>query len=268
MLQIADLPRSTFYDHRRRLSRGDTKTDIKEAIRDAFEAANSAYGHRRILAVLTRQGWRVSKKTVLKLMRELGLQCPVRRRKRYNSFRGEVGEASDNVLNRQFATGSRHTKWATDVTEFTIGSSKVYLSPILDLHDNRVISATAGPSPSVKMVTDGLRIAIDTLNPGEKPLVHSDQGFQYRHTLWRDTLREAGLTQSMSRKGTCLDNAVMEGFFSHLKEEWFRIQKPETLDEFHAGLTDYLQWWNTTRIQQRLGYLSPDEYRAQTPAIA
>jgi len=87
---------------------------------------------------------------------------------------------------------------------------------------------------------------------------------QYRHTLWRETLRGAGLTQSMSRKGTCLDNAVMEGFFSHLKEEWFRIQKPETLDEFHTGLNEYLRWWNTTRIQQRLGYLSPDEYRAQT----
>ncbi|WP_143547577.1 IS3 family transposase [Rhodococcus sp. ACPA4] len=87
-------------------------------------------------------------------------------------------------------------------------------------------------------------------------------------TVTRDTLREAGLTQSMSRKDTCLDNAVMEGFFSHLKEEWFRIQKPGTLDEFHTRLTDYLRWWNTTRIQQRLGYLNPDEYRAQTSTIA
>ena len=178
LLQIADLPRSTFYDHRRRLIRPDTRAGIKEAIRDAFTAAKSAYGHRRILAILHRQGWTVSKKTVLKLMRQLGLHCPVRRRKRYNSFRGEVGEAADNVLNRQFATGSRHTKWVTDVTEFTVGATKVYLSPVLDLHDNRVISATAGPSPSVKMVTDGLRIAIATLNPGERPLVHSDQGFQ------------------------------------------------------------------------------------------
>ena len=212
----------------------------------------------------------MSKKTVLKRMHELGLQCPVRRRKRYNSFRGDVGEAADNVLNRQFGTEVRHEKWATDVTvtEFNVGASKVYLSPVLDLHDSRIISATSGPSPSVKMVTDSLRMAIDTLNPGEKPLVHSDQGFQYRHTHWRDTLRDAGLTQSMSRKGTCLDNAVMEGFFSHLKEEWFRIHKPRTLDEFHSGLTKYLQWWNTTRIQQRLGYLSPDEYRAQTTTIA
>jgi putative transposase len=206
------------------------------------------------------------KKTVLTLMRELGLQCPVRRRKRYNSFRGDVGEASENVLNRQFATKSRHTKWVTDVTEFTIGTTKVYLSPVMDLHDNRIISATAGPSPSLKMVTDSLRMALDTLNPGEKPLVHSDQGFQYRHTLWRDTLRKAGLTQSMSRKGTCLDNAAMEGFFSHLKEEWFRVQNPETIEEFHAGLNDYLRWWNTTRFQQRLGYLSPDEYRDQIAA--
>jgi len=141
----------------------------------------------------------------------------VRRRKRYNSFRGDVGEASDNVLNRQFATKSRHTKWVTDVTEFTVGTSKVYLSAVLDLHDNRVISATAGPSPSVKMVTDSLRMELDTLSPGEKPLVHSDQGFQYRHTLWWDTLATAGIAQSMSRKGTCLDNAVMEGFFIHLK---------------------------------------------------
>lgn len=201
-------------------------------------------------------------------MRELGLQCPVRRRKRYNSFRGDVGEAAENVLDRQFATKSAHTKWVTDVTEFNVGTTKVYLSPVLDLHDGRIISATAGPSPSVKMVTDGLRMAIQTLGPDEQPLVHSDQGFQYRHTLWRDTLRGAGLAQSMSRKGTCLDNAVMEGFFSRLKEEWFRIQKPETVEEFHSGLTSYLEWWNTTRIQERLGYLSPDEYRAQTTAVA
>jgi putative transposase len=268
LLQIAALPRSTFYDHRRRLRRDDARAGIKEAIRDAFTETKSRYGHRRIRAILLRQGWTVSKKTVLKLMRQLGLYCPVRRRKRYNSFRGAVGEAADNVLNRQFTAELRHTKWVTDVTEFIVGSGKVYLSPVLDLHDNRVISATAGPSPSVKMVTDGLRTAIETLDPDEKPLVHSDQGFQYRHTLWRDTLRGAGLTQSMSRKGTCLDNAAMEGFFSHLKEEWFRIQKPGNLADFHTGLTEYLTWWNTTRIQERLGYLSPDEYRAHEIATA
>jgi len=154
-----------------------------------------------------------------------------------------------NVLNRQFAAKAEHTKWVTDVTEFNVGNTKVYVSPVLDLHDHRIISAMAGPSPSVKMVTDGLRLAIQTLRPDQTPLVHSDQGFQYRHALWRDILSDAGLTQSMSRKCTCLDNAVMDGFFSHLKEEWCRIKKPETVEAFHSGLNNYLQWWNTTRIQ-------------------
>ena len=135
-------------------------------------------------------------------------------------------------MNRQFAAGSRHTKWATDVTEFASAAAKVYVSPVLDLYDNRVVSAAAGPSPSVKMVADGLRIAIDSLEPGEKPLVHSDQGFQYRHALWHDEFRDAGLTQSMSRKGTCLDNAVVEGFFSHLKEEWFASSTPRLSKSF------------------------------------
>lgn len=214
--------------------------------------------------MLLRQGVQTSKKTVLSLMRTLGLRSQVRRRKRYNSFRGELGKAAINVIARDFTAETRHAKWVTDVTEFRMGDSKVYLSLIMDLHDNRVISGRAGPSPSVKMALEGLRAAIDRLEPGENPIVHSDQGFQYRHPLWLETLCEAGLTQSMSRKGNCLDNAAMEGFFSHLKEEWFRIQQPKTLPEFYAGLDEYLRWWNTTRIQARLGYLSPDEYRDQT----
>ncbi|WP_411742729.1 IS3 family transposase [Rhodococcus sp. IEGM 1366] len=119
--KIAHLPRSAFYDHRNRRRCVDRHAELKEAIRETFEDAKGAYGHRRILAILRRQGRRVSKKTVLTLMCTLGLQCLVRRRKRYNSFRGEVGEAADNVLNRQFATEFRHTEWATDLTEFNIG---------------------------------------------------------------------------------------------------------------------------------------------------
>lgn len=125
MLELAKLPRSTYYDHRTRLARTDRHQKLKEAIREAFMQARSAYGHRRVLAVLLRQGWTISKKTVLKLMRELGLQSPVRRRRRYNSFRGEVGKTAENLLNRQFQTATKHTKWATDVTEFTVGTAKV-----------------------------------------------------------------------------------------------------------------------------------------------
>jgi putative transposase len=268
LLQLAGLARSTFYDHRNRLRRPDRHALLKDAVGEVFQQARGAYGHRRVHAVLRRQGWHVAKKTVLKVMHALGLRCPVRRRRRYNSYRGEAGAAAGNILNRRFATTTPHTTWVTDVTEFSVGDVKIYVSPVLDLYDNRVISVAAGPSPSIKMVTDGLREAVASLAPDEKPLVHSDQGFQYRHILWRDTLRQAGLTQSMSRKGTCLDNAAMEGFFSHLKEEWFRLAQPATVEEFHAGLDDYLRWWNSTRIQARLGYLSPDEYLADALAVA
>jgi putative transposase len=106
LLHIARLPRSTFYDHRNRLARADRHAELKDAISQAFADAKGAYGHRRVLAVLLRRGWRVSKKTVLKLMRTMGLRCPVRRRRRYNSFRGEVGRAADNVLNRQFGAAA------------------------------------------------------------------------------------------------------------------------------------------------------------------
>lgn len=263
LLKLAELPRSTFYDHWARLHLPDRHATLKMQIQQVFHDARGAYGHRRVRAMLLRQGVLASKKTVLSLMRMLGLRCQVRRRKRYNSFRGELGKAAGNILAREFKTETRHAKWATDVTEFRIGDSKAYLSLIMDLHDNRVVSGCAGPSPSVKMVTDGLHTAINSLSPGERPIVHSDQGFQYRHPVWQETLREAGLTQSMSRRGNCLDNAVIEGFFSHLKEEWFRIQQPQTLPEFYEGLDEYLVWWNTTRIQARLGYLSPDEYRTQ-----
>jgi len=208
------------------------------------------------------------KKTVLKVMHAQGLRCLVRRRRRYNSYRGEVGTTASNILGRQFATTAPHTKWLTDVSEFVIGEAKVYVSLILDLYDNRVISVTAGLSPSVKMVTDGSHEAIANLAADEVPLVHSDQGFQYRHRLWQDALSQSGLTQSMSRKGTCLDNAVMEGFFSNLQEEWFRLTQPSTVADFYAGLHQYLAWRNSTQIQARLGFLSSDEYLAATPVAA
>lgn len=268
LLEVAGLARSTYYDHRQRLRRPDKHANLKQAIQQAFEAAHGAYGHRRVHAVILRQGWRVAKKTVLKLMAELELRCQVRRRRRYNSYRGDIGQAATNVLNRDFTARSEHSKWVTDVSEFHVGETKIYVSPVVDLYDNRIVSINTGTSASVKMVTDGLREAIATLPPGQRPIVHSDQGFQYRHTLWRHSLRDANLTQSMSRKGNCLDNATMESVFGHLKEEWFRIQQPSTTEEFHTGLARYVHWWNTTRIQQRLGYLSPDEHRTRNLTVS
>lgn len=137
-------------------------------------------------------------------MRTLGLVCKVRRKKRYNSYRGEQGAVALNVLNRDFEATAPNQKWVTDVTEFNVGDRKLYLSPVMDLFDRQIISYTLGSSPNLALTNTSLSKALTTLKDGEKPLVHSDQGFQYQHLSWRTLLGGAGAVQSMSRKANSL----------------------------------------------------------------
>jgi putative transposase len=263
LLAVAGLARSTFFYHQARMDRHDPQAELKEAVTEAFTQAHGRYGHRRVHAVLARQGWRVAKKTVLTLMRTLGLVCKVRRRRPYLSWKGEVGTTAENLLNREFTATAPNTTWVTDVTEFRIGTSKVYLSPIIDLFDRSVVSYSWSGSPTTELTNSSLRKAIATLEPGQTPLVHSDQGFQYQHKSWRALLAGAGLTQSMSRRATCLDNSMAENFFGHLKEELFHHNHFDTVQDFTHALEDYLDWYNTTRISTTLQGLSPAEYRAR-----
>jgi putative transposase len=152
-------------------------------------------------------------------MRSRGLVCKVRRRKRYNSYQGEQGTAAPNLLNREFEATAPNQKWVTDVTEFSVGDRKLYFSPVMDLFDRQIIAHTIGRSPNLDLPNTSLRGALTCLQPGQQPLVHSGQGFQYRHASWRTLLESAGAVQWMSRRGNCYDNAVMENFFGHLKEE-------------------------------------------------
>ncbi|WP_418003459.1 IS3 family transposase [Mycobacterium sp. PDNC021] len=266
LLQVAGLARSTFYYHQGKPEVPDPRADLKTAIAEEFEAAYGRYGHRRLHTVLTRRGFVVAKKTVLALMRELALICRVRRRRRYNSHTGETGQIADNVLDRDFAATAPNQKWVTDVTEFRIGDRKVYLSPVLDLFDRSVVAHSWSLSPNLELTNSSLASAIATLEPGERPLVHSDQGFQYRHRSWRGLLNDADASQSMSRKGNCYDNAVAENFFGHLKSEMFHHNRFDTIEDFTAALDDYICWYNTERISTKLKGLSPVQYRAQALA--
>jgi len=266
LLEIAGLARSTFYYHQAKPEAPDPRADLKTAIIEAFAAAHGRYGHRRIHVVLTGQGFVVAKKTVLSLMRELALICRVRRRRRYNSFKGEVGQVADNVLDRDFTATAPNEKWVTDVTEFRIGDRKVYLSPVLDLFDRSVVAHSWSTTPNLALTNTSLATAISTLTPDQHPLVHSDQGFQYRHRSWCKLLTDAESLQSMSRKGNCYDNAVMENFFGHLKSEMFHHNRFDTVEDFTIALDTYIHWYNTERISTTLKNLSPFQYRAQALA--
>ena len=260
------MARSTFFYHQARLQAPDPQAAIKSAVTEIFEKNHGRYGHRRIHTELLKQGWAAAKKTVLKLMRVLRLVCKVRRKKRYSSYQGEHGTAAPNLLNREFDANAPNQKWVTDVTEFSVGDRKLYLSPVMDLFDRQIISHSIGSSPNLELTTTSLREALTTLEGGQKPLVHSDQGFQYQHASWRTLLEDAGAAQSMSRKGNCYDNAVMENFFGHLKEELFHRVRFLSTDALAVQLNDYIRWYNTERISTKLKGLSPVQYRAQALA--
>ncbi|MDH6284653.1 IS3 family transposase [Prescottella agglutinans] len=266
LLEAAELARSTFFYHQARLQDPDLQAGLKAAITEAFVHSHGRYGHRRIHHELAGAGWRVAKKTVLALMRTLGLVCRVRRRRRFTSYRGEAGAVAANLLDRDFAADAPNQKWVTDVTEFRVGDRKLYLSPVMDLFDRQIIAHSIGPSPTLQLTNSSLRAALATLDDGQTPIVHSDQGFQYQHPSWRRLLADAGATQSMSRKANCYDNAVIENFFGHLKAELFHHTRYLDTDALTTALDDYIHWYNTERISTKLEGLSPVQYRTQALA--
>jgi putative transposase len=266
LLAAAGLPRSTFFHRQAALKAPDRHAELRARIHEIFTNAMGRYGHRRIHAELLGGGWQVAKKTVLKLMRAEGLVCKVRSKRRYSSYKGQVGKVAENLLKREFDTEAPNLKWVTDVTEFKIAERKVYLSPVLDLFDRSIVSYSVSQSPTVAFANQSLSEAIDTLAAGEAPMMHSDQGFQYQHASWQKLLADAGMTQSMSRKGNCLDNAVMENFFGHLKEEMFHHHEHTSVEAFTTELDDYIHWYNHDRISLTLQCLSPMKYRAQALA--
>ncbi|MCJ1716051.1 IS3 family transposase [Curtobacterium sp. VKM Ac-2922] len=265
LLRFAGLARSTFFYHQARLGRTDRHADTVDAIRAVFVAAKGRYGHRRIHAQIRSDGHRVAKKTVLALMRREQLICLVRRRKRYSSYGGDVGKVAPNLLDRDFTTTGPNQKWVTDVTEFRVGTSKLYLSAVMDLFDRRIIAYRTSTSPNLELTNGSLRDAF-TAEPGATPLVHSDQGVHYQHRSWRAVLAATGATQSMSRKGNCHDNAVIENFFGHLKAEMFHPTRFTDTTTLNTAVRDYIAWWNTDRTQERLEGMSPVNYRAHALA--
>lgn len=262
MLKLAGLARSTFYYQQKSLQAADKYADLKDKICSIFNEHKGRYGYRRITLALQRSGRLVNHKTVQRLMGELQLKSLVRVKK-YRAYKGEAGKAAPNILQRDFNSDRPNQKWVTDVTEFKVAGQKLYLSPILDLYNGEIIAFDIAKRPLFDMVGKMLKAAFARLRPHEKPVLHSDQGWQYRMPLYRRLLKEQSVTPSMSRKGNCYDNAAMESFFGTLKSEFFYLKKFNNLDELHAGLVGYIQYYNHARIKVKLNGLSPVEYRTQ-----
>ena len=256
------MSRSTFYYHQKGLAAPDAKADLKAHIQSIFNRHRGRYGYRRIGVQLRREGIVVNHKVVQRLMQALGLKSLVRPKK-YRSYRGEGHVATPHLLQRRFHAERPNQAWVTDITEFNVRGEKLYLSPVLDLYSGEIVAYQTSRRPSFELVRGMLHKAIDRLDPQEQPLIHSDQGWQYQMPAYRRLLSERRLTQSMSRKGNCLDNAAMESFFGTLKSEFFYLDRIDTIDQLQEGIHRYIHYNNHERIKLKLKGLSPVEYRTQ-----
>lgn len=278
LLRALSLPRSTFYHRLAAASAPDPYASLRPLVRDAFRASGGTYGPERVHAELARgegepqrargaasldpsRPVRVSEKVLRRVMREEGLE-PARAgaAARYSSYRGEDGAHAPNLLLvdasrdlHDFSAAAPWEKLATDITEFRLPDEgrKVYLSPVIDLFDGKVVSFAAGTSPSKALVAGMLARAAAAAPAGASPVLHSDRGWHYRTPDWVAACGAAGFRRSMSRKGHSPDNAACEGFFGRLKVEFFegRDWSGWTAEDFISALSGYVGWHNDGRIR-------------------
>lgn len=267
LLKLAKLSRSTYYYYLKQLKRIDKYKDIKKEIEAIYHENKGRYGYRRITMELHNRGHIINHKTVLKLMKQLGLQCFVRVKK-YRSYKGEVGRVAPNILNRDFKAEKPNQKWVTDVTEFSLFGTKLYLSPIIDLFNGEIISYNISERPVLSQVLDMLESSFERITDSNKLILHSDQGWQYQHKIYQFMLDEKGIKQSMSRKGNCLDNSLAENFFGLLKSELLYLQQFESMEHFKRELIEYIDYYNNKRIKGKLKGMSPVNYRIHSLKIA
>jgi len=263
LLLIARIPGSSYYYHLKHLSEPPKHLKEREVIQKICDEHKGCYGYRRVTLELRRRGLQINHKLVMKLMQQEQLTCKLRKKK-YHSYRGEVGKVAPNLLRRDFIAKKPNQKWTTDITEFKLLGHKLYLSPIMDLFNGEIICYSLSKSPNFRQVTEMLKEAFRKIPDNSQLILHSDQGWQYQMKVYQKLLREKGIRQSMSRKGNCYDNSVMENFFGILKSEFYHNQKFSSTEQFSEELSEYINYYNNRRIKVKLKGLSPVQFRTQS----
>ena len=243
--------------------------ELAKEIQNIFEQNKSRYGVRRIHRELQNRGFVVNHKRVQRLMHCMKLRGK-RPKEKYHSYKGEVGKVADNIIDRDFSATAPLQKWTTDVSQFNFPWGKCYISPILDMYTNEIISYDLAQSPNLEQVNRMLTKAFERFPKVEGLIFHSDQGWQYQHETYRKALTEHGIIQSMSRKGNCYDNCIMETFFGRLKNElYYGCEKNYTsFEEFAEAVEEYIDYYNNKRIQVKTKWMPPAEYRKTSICLA
>ena len=274
MCEVLEVSSSGYYDwlDRPLSPRAERHERIQEAVKQVYSQSHEIYGSVKVAKGLKEdpQQETACRNTVARCMRELGLKSRVSRR----SFKPTTTQTdpsktpAPNVLDQDFTAEAPDRKWVTDITYLPTAQGWVYLAVVLDLFSRKVVGWSLSNSLATELVTEALRKAIEARKPeGGKLLHHSDRGCQYTSEAYQSVLKNLGIECSMSRTGCCYDNAVMERFFWSLKYEWTNHETFANLEDVRLSVFRYLEtFYNSQRLHQTLGYLSPNQFEANHAA--
>jgi len=265
--QLLGVSRSGFYAARRRVRQPKTFCGRRVRLRSVFEATGQCYGSRRLRKALAEQGIEMGRYRVRRLMKELRLKPTWKPKFVHTTDSNHNLPVYENVLDRQFEQTEANRAWVSDITYLRTLSGWLYLAVVLDLYSRKIVGWAMAPNMPAELVCTALQIAIAQRQPPAGLIVHSDRGSQYASHEYRDLLSHHGFQGSMSRKGNCWDNAVMERFFLNLKMErvWRRQYANHT--EAIRDVTDYIvNFYNSRRLHSSLGYLPPNGYERKMAA--
>ena len=263
LLKAMEMAKSTYYYEISKTDVvGEKNAELLAEIKEIFEQNKRRYGVRRVHQELIHRGYKVNHKRVQRLMHESGL-FGKRPKEKYHSYKGEVGKVADNIINRDFSATSPLQKWTTDVSQFNFSWGKCYLSPILDMATNEIISYDLSLSSNMEQIKRMLDKAFKKFPSLSGLIFHSDQGWQYQHAYYRNSLAEHCIIQSMSRKGNCYDNYIMETFFGRMKNEMYYGYEKEytSFEMFAKAVEEYINYYNNIRIQAKTKWMPPVKYR-------
>ena len=258
-----DLPKSTYYFEIEKEDIIEIRNkELLKEITSIFTEHKGRYGVRRVHHELINRGYKVNHKRVQRLMHNMGL-FGKRPKEKYHSYKGNVGKVANNIINRDFKATAPLQKWTTDVSQFNFSWGKCYLSPILDVYTNEIISYDLSLHPNLNQICNMLDKAYAKFPVLKGLIFHSDQGWQYQHQQYIDSLKEHGIIQSMSRKGNCYDNCIIETFFGRLKNEiYYGCEKDyKSFGEFSKAIEEYIDYYNNKRIQAKTKWMPPVQYR-------
>ena len=262
----------------KRFERLNPDKNLEEEIKSIFIEHKESYGYRRITVELKNRGYHINHKKVRRIMIKLGLKVInfTRKSRKYNSYKGSVGQIAKNLIHRRFYTSIPHQKLTTDTTEFKyyikdnqgkLIIKKLYLDPYLDMLNSEIISYSISERPSAHSIEKAQIEAIKlTADCPFRRTFHSDQGWAYQMNQYSKHLKDNKIFQSMSRKGNCLDNSLMENFFGLIKQEIYYGKVYYNFDSLKKAIIDWIYYYNNKRIKIKLDGLSPVNYRLKMTA--